>query len=411
MSATEVISTLARAIELTTPGNKHRFVTEGLIEMSTGNESDGKTILDSEHSRLKVALPFHVNDEMLTLLSQATASLFVQERYHLAFEPHTRPAEVGFVYWDDANAFRLTFLPTIEGDPHAFRATEDGDVHPRAFIPVCGFSWGNAWCQRKALNAYDQHIIDGDPEESLAAVRFTYYAHRRDVERWINQFTDIYRGYYEKRAEELTEHVLETGRRIQAIRDSLGEVEDSEERRQLETELDADTRSIIELKQKVDSLPLEDIGSELGIPYDVIPVLSILWPRGSTEVRNVGADPHARYLSEIVTFSWTFFHISMQSVAVSTLERADRATRRRLAEMKLPEHITVVRLRRHSNPDPNREPGDTNWHHRWIVRGHWRMQACGVGRSERRPIWIHPFIKGPDGAPLIQSEKVYDLVR
>ncbi len=31
-----------------------------------------------------------------------------------------------------------------------------------------------------------------------------------------------------------------------------------------------------------------------------------------------------------------------------------------------------------------------------IVRGHWRNQACGVGMSERRVMWIQPYWKGPD---------------
>jgi hypothetical protein len=51
------------------------------------------------------------------------------------------------------------------------------------------------------------------------------------------------------------------------------------------------------------------------------------------------------------------------------------------------------------------------WSKRWVVRGHWRWQSYGPGRTERRRIWISPFIKGPDGAPLVVSEKVYDLRR
>lgn len=32
---------------------------------------------------------------------------------------------------------------------------------------------------------------------------------------------------------------------------------------------------------------------------------------------------------------------------------------------------------------------------RFTVRGHWRNQACGPGRQERKRIWIQPFWKGP----------------
>lgn len=39
------------------------------------------------------------------------------------------------------------------------------------------------------------------------------------------------------------------------------------------------------------------------------------------------------------------------------------------------------------------------WHlrHRFVVRGHWRNQACGFQRTLRRRRWIQPFWKGPQG--------------
>jgi hypothetical protein len=37
---------------------------------------------------------------------------------------------------------------------------------------------------------------------------------------------------------------------------------------------------------------------------------------------------------------------------------------------------------------------------RWVVRGHWRQQAHGTGRAQRRTQWIESYIKGPEDAPL-----------
>lgn len=37
---------------------------------------------------------------------------------------------------------------------------------------------------------------------------------------------------------------------------------------------------------------------------------------------------------------------------------------------------------------------------RWLVRGHWRNQACGPNRSERKHVFIEPYWKGPEGGPL-----------
>ena len=36
---------------------------------------------------------------------------------------------------------------------------------------------------------------------------------------------------------------------------------------------------------------------------------------------------------------------------------------------------------------------------RFVVRGHWRNQACGPKHSEHRPRWIEPYWKGPVTAP------------
>lgn len=43
---------------------------------------------------------------------------------------------------------------------------------------------------------------------------------------------------------------------------------------------------------------------------------------------------------------------------------------------------------------------------RFIVRGHWRHQPCGLERQERRLIWIRPFFKGPDIANIVNKPYV-----
>lgn len=45
--------------------------------------------------------------------------------------------------------------------------------------------------------------------------------------------------------------------------------------------------------------------------------------------------------------------------------------------------------------------------HRFIVRGHWRKQAFGTGRLERKMVYIAPFVKGPADAPFIERESVF----
>lgn len=49
--------------------------------------------------------------------------------------------------------------------------------------------------------------------------------------------------------------------------------------------------------------------------------------------------------------------------------------------------------------------GEADYHLRvrFIVAGHWRKQACGIGRADRRLMWIEPYWKGPEFAPITRS--------
>lgn len=44
--------------------------------------------------------------------------------------------------------------------------------------------------------------------------------------------------------------------------------------------------------------------------------------------------------------------------------------------------------------------------HRFMVRGHWRNQRCGVGLSETKLIWIKPYVKGDDLAEIINKSYI-----
>lgn len=47
--------------------------------------------------------------------------------------------------------------------------------------------------------------------------------------------------------------------------------------------------------------------------------------------------------------------------------------------------------------------------HRWVVRGHWRNQPCGKGRTQRRRIWIQEHVAGPEDKPLRRDTRVYRI--
>lgn len=73
--------------------------------------------------------------------------------------------------------------------------------------------------------------------------------------------------------------------------------------------------------------------------------------------------------------------------------------------------VRLVSLRSGSAGARNSGESGVQWTHRWAVRGHWRWQAHGPGRGQRRRIWIEPFVKGPPDAPLVVTRKVYDVTR
>jgi hypothetical protein len=50
--------------------------------------------------------------------------------------------------------------------------------------------------------------------------------------------------------------------------------------------------------------------------------------------------------------------------------------------------------------------GDREYHHRWIVRSHWRKQWY-PSQQRHVPKIIPAYVKGPDGAPMLTGRKVY----
>lgn len=110
-------------------------------------------------------------------------------------------------------------------------------------------------------------------------------------------------------------------------------------------------------------------------------------------------------------FLLTVWRLMQQTLSeVIRDESADKSTRRYAQRAGITDTaVQVIQLRRRkSNPTGSGAPLD----HRVPVRGHWRRVWCGPADDRtRRAVYIHPYIKGPDDAPLIVREKVNALVR
>lgn len=114
--------------------------------------------------------------------------------------------------------------------------------------------------------------------------------------------------------------------------------------------------------------------------------------------------------SRVLVTTWL---LMAQPIAVEATERIDRAGARQLARAgSAPaQPVRVIHLRRATRPRAGEtdEPGRL-YRHRWVVRGHWRQQWY-PSRDQHVPIWITAHIAGPDGAPLLGGNRVYELDR
>ena len=99
-------------------------------------------------------------------------------------------------------------------------------------------------------------------------------------------------------------------------------------------------------------------------------------------------------MSELM--AWALSVVCEQRIVSNTPAVVSRQVRRQAERKNLPP-VRVLDLRtpqRASEGSFSRE-----WHHRWVVRGHWRRQWYPASQTHKL-IWIDPYIKGPDDKPL-----------
>jgi hypothetical protein len=120
------------------------------------------------------------------------------------------------------------------------------------------------------------------------------------------------------------------------------------------------------------------------------------------DAEGVSPDSALAVVGKTVRAAWL---LMQQPLARSTELEIDRVARKRLRRSgHEPKPVRVIELRRTAHSGPG--DGSREFHHQWIVRGHWRQQWYPA-RGVHRPVWIAPHIKGPEGAPLLGGEKVY----
>jgi hypothetical protein len=145
------------------------------------------------------------------------------------------------------------------------------------------------------------------------------------------------------------------------------------------------------------------------IPH-VMPGGNMFWRHGHTpgDAGGFAFEPGEVDIPALLLTTWILMG---QTIARVNKTQAERHERKRSIRAGLPDFVTIVHLRRHS--ETGRQPDDerpTEWTHRWLVDAHWRNQWY-PSTGEHKPIPIFPYVKGPRHLPLIVKDKVKALVR
>lgn len=97
----------------------------------------------------------------------------------------------------------------------------------------------------------------------------------------------------------------------------------------------------------------------------------------------------------------------LASTTTGVPEPKNKAARRRQAPLrKQLDAVRIIELRSGTDHAAAYAGTTRAYRHRWMVKGHWRQQwypSLGM----HRPVWVAPYVKGPEGAPLLTGEKVH----
>lgn len=110
-------------------------------------------------------------------------------------------------------------------------------------------------------------------------------------------------------------------------------------------------------------------------------------------------------------FIWSFFAFIQQTVAQISCMRPPRSFRRAFQRLELPApDLNIVELRKTIHQKKEGDSEEVDWQYCWTVRGHWRKQWYPSDQVHR-PLWINPYVKGPEDKPLKPSSNLIFTVR
>lgn len=117
-------------------------------------------------------------------------------------------------------------------------------------------------------------------------------------------------------------------------------------------------------------------------------------------------------VSVLAAFSLLFNQpgLAMENTLDLPSRPAPKTTGKKKQKRVKPPRVRVIGLRpgtEHATAYDSAGGRTVEWRHRWMVRGHWRNQPYpSLGEGVTKPVWIAPYLKGPDGAPVLTTPKV-----
>jgi hypothetical protein len=108
-------------------------------------------------------------------------------------------------------------------------------------------------------------------------------------------------------------------------------------------------------------------------------------------------------------FLCAFWRLCEQRIAVTSPAETGHSARVLAERAGVSPDVRIIRLRRAESAGDH-DGGGREWHHRWVVRMH-KVRQWYPSLQQHKIIYRGPYIKGPEGKPLLSGEKVQGLVR
>lgn len=109
-------------------------------------------------------------------------------------------------------------------------------------------------------------------------------------------------------------------------------------------------------------------------------------------------------------FLFAFWRLCEQRIAVTEAAGIPHSARVLADKAGVAPDVRIIRLRRPVQPGADGPAGGRDWQHRWVVRMH-KVRQWYPSEQRHKVLYRGPYIKGPEGKPMLGGEAVHGLIR